>query len=528
MEKQFSARRSMPMALNGMVVSSQPLASQAGLDVIKRGGNAIDATVAMAAVLNVVEPMSTGIGGDAFILLYLGRTRELKALNASGRAPYAATLDYFRERNVGRIPDYGMLPVTVPGALDSWATVLECYGTMRLGDLLEPAIHYAEEGFPVGEKTAREWARSEAKLSAHPNSAANYLVDGKAPRAGEIFRQKNLASSLKKIATEGKEFFYGGEIAEEMVRFSKENGGLLSVQDFRDHKSTWVEPIHSSYRGYEVYELPPNTQGITVLQMLNMLEAFDLGSLGHNTAAHLHLFTEIKKLAFADRDRYLADPEFAYVPVEKLIAKSYAAGQLKQIDSNRALVHEPGLEPVPGDTQYFCAVDREGNAVSFINSLFEAFGCGLVGGNTGIMLQNRGKLFSLDPAHPNCIAPRKRSRHTIMPAMVFKNDRPYLIFGVTGGHMQPQGQVQVLVNMIDFGMSLQEALEAPRINHLNGLEVAVEAGIGDEVRSALKQKGHELIGQANFGGGQGIMIHPEYGTLIGGSDPRKDGCAMGF
>ncbi len=518
----------MPMATNGMAVSSQPLASQAGLEVLKRGGNAVDATVAMAAVLNVVEPMSTGIGGDAFILIYLAKMKELKALNASGRAPYAATLDYFREKKIAKIPDRGMLSVTVPGALHGWAAVLENHGTMDLKELLQPAIQYAEGGFPVGEKTAREWAKSKARLSAHPNSAANYLIDGQAPRPGQVFRQKNLAASLRKIANEGKEVFYGGELAEEIVRFSQKNGGLLSVKDFRDHDSAWVEPIHTSYRGYEVYELPPNTQGITVLQMLNMLEAYDPVSLGHNSAPYLHAVIEIKKLAFEDRDQYVADPDFAAIPVEKLLSKSYAGKRLKQIDPDRAGEYHPGLGPVYGDTQYFCAVDKEGNAASFINSLFEGFGCGLVGGNTGVMLQNRGKLFALDPAHPNCIAPHKRSFHTIMPAMVFKGKKPFLIFGVTGAHMQPQGQVQVLANLIDFGMTLQEALEAPRVNHLDGLKVALETGIGDKVRAALKRKGHSVTDQANFGGGQAIMIHPEYGTLIGGSDPRKDGCAVGF
>ncbi|MGH7830719.1 MAG: gamma-glutamyltransferase family protein, partial [Candidatus Binatia bacterium] len=376
MEKKLSARRSMPMALNGMVVSSQPLASQAGLEVLKRGGNAVDATVAMAAVLNVVEPMSTGIGGDAFILIWLAKTQELKALNASGRAPFAATPDYFKEINISSIPDTGMLPVTVPGALDGWATVVERYGTMSLKELLLPAVQYAETGFPVAEKTAREWAKSEAKLSAHPNSAADYLISGKAPRAGEIFRQRNLAASLKKIAGRGIGAFYGGEIAEEIVRFSQANGGLLSVKDFQKHKSTWVEPVHTSYRGYEVYELPPNTQGITVLQMLNMLEKFEPVSLGHNTAAYLHLLVEIKKLAFADRDRYIADPEFFDVPVEKLMDKGYAAERARRIDPNRAAAYPPGLEPPSSDTQYFCAVDRQGNAISFINSLFEGFGCG--------------------------------------------------------------------------------------------------------------------------------------------------------
>ena len=524
----FTAGRSMPVGLHGMVVSSQPLATQAGLEILKRGGNAIDATVAMAAVLNVVEPMSTGIGGDAFVLVYLKKTGEIRALNASGRAPYAATLDYFRDKNIAAIPDTGMLPVTVPGALDGWAVVTERHGTMSLRELLQPAICYAEEGFPVAEKAAHEWAKSTAKLSAHPNSAANYLTNGRAPNAGEKFRQKNLAASLRKIADGGKEVFYGGELAEEIVRFSQKNGGLLSLKDFKDHTSTWVDPIKTSYRGHEVYELPPNTQGITVLQMLNMLQPFDVVSLGYNTTAYVHLLIEIKKLAFADRDQYLADPEFTRVPVERLISKSYAAERVKRIDPNRAGEYPAGLGALSGDTQIFCAVDGEGNAVSFINSLFEGFGCGLVGGNTGIMLQNRGKLFSLDPADPNCVAPHKRSSHTIMPAMVFKEQKPFLIFGVTGAHMQPQGQVQVLANLIDFGMTLQQALDAPRVNHLEGLEVALEAGIAPDVREELRQKGHRVLDEANFGGGQAIMIHPEYGTLIGGSDPRKDGCAMGY
>jgi len=518
----------MPVGLHGMTVSSQPLATQAGLEVLKRGGNAIDATVCMAGVLNVVEPMSTGIGGDAYILIYLAESGEIKALNASGRAPYAATLNYFRENKIDAIPDGGMLPVTVPGALDGWALVTERYGTMSLGELLQPAIRYADEGFPVAEKAAHEWHKAADKLSAHPNSASNYLLDGRTPNAGEKFRQKNLAASLEKIAGEGKEVFYGGELAEEIVKFSRQNGGLLSLKDFQDHSSTWVEPIKAIYRDYEVIEMPPNTQGMTVLQMLNMLERFDVRSLGYGSAAYVHLLVEIKKLAFADRDRYLADPELAHVPVDQLISKGYAAERVKGIDPQRAGEYPPGLGALSGDTQVFCAVDKDGNAVSFINSLFESFGCGLVGGNTGIMLQNRGKLFSLDPAHPNCVAPHKRSQHTIMSAMVFKDNKPYLIFGVTGAHMQPQGQVQVLANMIDFEMPLQQAMDAPRVNHLDGFEVALEPGFAASVVEELKRKGHQIVAEANFGGSQGIMIHPEYGTLLGGSDPRKDGCALGY
>ncbi len=519
--------RSMPVGRRGMTVSSQPLATAAGLDVLKRGGNAVDATVAMAGVLNVVEPMSTGVGGDAFILIYLAKSRGLKALNASGRAPAAATREYFQEKKIAAIPDTGMLPVTVPGALDGWALVAERHGTMGLGDLLEPAIRYAEEGFPVAEKTAREWARAAGKLAAHP-SAAGYLPDGRAPKAGEIFRQKNLAASLKKIAAGGKDVFYHGELGQEIVRFSEKNGGLLSLEDFAGHASTWVEPIKTTYRGYEVVEMPPNTQGLTVLQMLNMLERFDVRALGFGSADYIHLLVEIKKLAFADRDRYLADPEAVDVPTEKLIAKSYAAERVRRIDPARAQIHPPGLGPVSGDTQVFCAVDEDGNAVSFINSLYESFGCGRVGGDTGIMLHNRGVLFSLDPAHPNRVAPRKRPMHTIMPAMVFKDGRPFLIFGVTGAHMQPQGQVEMLSNLIDFDMTLQQAMDAPRVNSVEGFEVALEPAFPAGVREELARRGHKISSAANFGGSQGILIHPEYGTLLGGSDPRKDGCALGY
>ncbi len=527
MENGLSAGRSMPVGKSGMTVSSQPLATQAGLDVLKRGGNAADAAVAMAAVLNVVEPMSTGIGGDAFVLVYTAKTRAISALNASGRAPAAAALDYFKKKNIGFIPDDGMLPVTVPGALDGWSLIAERFGTMPLGALLAPAIDYAENGFPVAEKTAHEWWKASGKLSAHPNSAG-YLINGRAPRAGELFRQPALAASLKTIAAEGKDVFYRGALAREIVRFSEANGGLLSLDDFAQHTSTWVEPIQTDYRGYDVIEMPPNTQGMTVLQMLNILERYDLKSLGFGSAEYVHLLVEAKKLAFADRDRYLADQDAVRLPTEKLISKSYAAERAKLIDAARAGEYPPGLAARSGDTQVFCAVDREGNAVSFINSLFESFGCGLVGGSTGIMLHNRGKLFALDAAHLNCVAPRKRPMHTIMPAMVFKDGRPLLIFGVTGAHMQPQGQVEMLVNMIDFGMPLQQAMDAPRINHLDGFDVALEPGFSPETRAALARKGHRIVGEANFGGSQGILIHPEHGTLLGGSDPRKDGCALGY
>jgi gamma-glutamyltranspeptidase / glutathione hydrolase len=527
MENGLAAGRSMPVGKNGMVVSSQPLATQAGLDVLKRGGNAADATVAMAAMLNVVEPMSTGVGGDAYVLVYEKKTGAIHALNASGRAPAAATLDFFRSKKISAIPDEGMLPVTVPGALDGWALIAERFGTMTLGDLLAPAVAYAANGFPVAEKAANEWHKAARKLAAHP-SAAGYLPGGRAPNAGEIFRQPALAASLEKIAADGRDVFYRGELARDIVRFSEANGGLLALDDFATHTSTWVEPIKTTYRGYDVVEMPPNTQGMTVLQMLNILERYDLKTLGFGSGEYIHLLVEAKKLAFADRDRYLADQDAVALPTKQLISKAYAEERARLIDPARAQEFPPGLGARSGDTQVFCAVDRDGNAVSFINSLFESFGCGLVGGATGIMLHNRGKLFALDPAHLNCVAPRKRPMHTIMPAMVFKDGKPFLIFGVTGAHMQPQGQVEMLVNMIDFGMPLQQAMDAPRINHVDGLDVALEPGFSTAAREALERKGHRIIDEANFGGSQGILIHPEYGTLVGGSDPRKDGCALGF
>jgi gamma-glutamyltranspeptidase/glutathione hydrolase len=471
--------------------------------------------------------MSTGIGGDAFILIYLAASHEIKGLNASGRSAADLSLHEFKRRNLEAVPDSGMLPVTVPGALDGWASILESDGSMSLGELLQPAIRYAESGFPVGEKTAHKWQRHRNKIAPYANAASNYLIDGEAPKPGQIFRQQQLASTFKKIAQEGKKVFYQGEIGEAIVQFSKKNGGLLSIEDLANHSSTWVAPLYTPYRGCTVYEMAPNTQGVTVLQMLNMMEAFNLASLGPRTAAYLHLLVEIKKLAFQDRDRYVADPDHARIPVATLIEKNYALELISRIDPDRASVYPP-RPPIEADTQFFAAVDKVGNAVSFINSLFDPFGCGLVPDETGVILHNRGKFFSLDPTHPNCIGARKRPRHTIIPAMVFKNDRPFLLFGVTGGDMQPQGHVQVLANIVDFGMSLQEALDAPRVNHLEGLTIGVESPLEEKVKAQLARKGHQIVEHPDFGGGQGIMFDQEFGTLQGGSDPRQDGCAMGF
>jgi len=444
-----------------MVASSQPLASEVGLDVLKRGGNAVDAAIAMAAMLNVTEPMMTGIGGDAFMLVYWSRTKELKGLNASGRAPRALSIDYFAKKNITKMPEFGMESITVPGAFDGWVTLLEKYGTMKLADLMAPAIDCAKNGFPVMEKTAEDWNAELKKLTKSPAAASNYLVDGRAPRAGEMFRQPNLARTLRTLAQGGRDAFYKGEIAKAITDYCEKNGCLISLADLAAQKSEWVEPISTDYRGYTVYEIPPNSQGLTALLTLNILEGFDLKVLSAQPARYYHTLIEATKLAFADRNRYIADPSFSKVPVAELLSKDYAAKRRALINPNRALASPPAGEINAGsDTTYFTIVDKDGNAVSFINSLFDSFGSGIVAGDTGIVLQNRGSAFSLDPAHPNHLEPGKRPFHTIIPAMVFKDNKLFMSFGVMGGGIQPQGHVQVLVNIIDLGMGLQQAIDA--------------------------------------------------------------------
>lgn len=523
--------RSIVRAEHGMVASSQPLASQVGLDILQRGGNAVDAAIAMAAMLNITEPMMTGVGGDAFMLTYWAKTKELKGLNASGRAPRALSLDYFKKKGIKTMPADGMEPITVPGAFDGWVTLLEKYGSMKLADLLAPAIEYAENGFPVMEKTAADWESEVAKLKKTPAAAANYLVDGRAPRAGEIFRQKNLARTLRVLARGGRDAFYKGEIARAIVDYCQKNGGFLTMEDFAAHRSEWVEPISTSYRGYSVYECPPNGQGLTALLTLNILEGFDLAAMNTQPDLYYHTLIEATKLAFADRNKYIADPAFAKVPVSQLLSKEYAA-------SRRALIAPDKVieTPVPGqivndsDTTYFTVVDKDHNAVSFINSLYEIFGSGIVAGNTGILLHDRGAGFSLDPAHANRIEPGKRPFHTIIPAMVFKGGKFFCSFGVMGGGVQPQGHVQVLTNFIDLGMNLQQAIEAPRFRYLAGTRVLMEDEMTDSVIKRLVERGHQRATERGLtmGGGQAIMLDPASGTLMGASDPRKDGMALGY
>jgi gamma-glutamyltranspeptidase/glutathione hydrolase len=519
--------RSAVRAMNGMVATSQPLASAAGLRILQQGGNAVDAAVAAAAVLGVVEPMMVGVGGDMFAIVWDAKKKELRALNASGRSPKATGIDELKKRGFDQMPQIGIQTVTVPGAVDGWAKILERYGTMKLSQVLQPAIEYAERGFPVTDVIATDW---QAGLSHrdHPDFARTYLPDGKTPAPGDIFVNKNLANTLKKIAAEGPEVFYRGEIAARIVKFAQQEGGFHTLQDFATQTSNWIDPISTTYRGYTVYELPPNTQGLAALQMLNILEGYDVGKMGHNTAEYLHLLVEAKKQAFVDRGRQIADPAFYQAPLDKLLSKDYAAEMRKRIDLSHVTAQAaPG--PRGGeDTVYLTVVDKDRNVVSFIQSLFSAFGSGLVAGDTGIILHNRGAGFSFDPNNPNKLEGGKRPFHTIIPAMVLKDGKPWLSFGVMGGDMQAQGHVQVLLNMIDFGMDVQQAGEQPRFRHFDS-GLALESAIGADARAALEAKGHKLTSSPGmFGGYQAIMIDPKTGALFGGSDPRKDGCAMGW
>ncbi len=518
--------RSAVRAMNGMVATSQPLASAAGLRILQQGGNAVDAAVSAAAVLCVVEPMMVSPGGDLFALVWDAKKKELKALNASGRSPKAISIDELKKRGFSKTPQTGIHTVTVPGAVDGWSKLLERYGTMKLSQVLQPAIEYAERGFPVTDVIAADWDNA-LQHKANADFAATFLPNGRALEPGEIFTNKNLANTLKLVAAKGRDVFYTGEIAQKIVKFAQAQGGLHTAEDFAAHTSNWLDPISTTYRGYTVYELPPNNQGLAVLEMLNILEGYDVKSLGHNSAEYLHLLVEAKKLAYADRAWHIADPAFYKAPLDKLTSKEYAAELRKKIDLNRAQERTPG--PRGGeDTVYLTVVDKDHNAVSFIQSIFSAFGSGLVAGDTGVVLHNRGAGFSFDPNFPNKLEGGKRPFHTLIPAMVFRDGKPWLTFGVMGGDMQAQGHAQVLINMIDFGMDVQQAGEQARFRDFES-GLALESAIGADVRKALQAKGHKLtMAPGMFGGYQAIMIDPKTGALFGGSDPRKDGCAIGW
>jgi gamma-glutamyltranspeptidase / glutathione hydrolase len=528
--------RSVVRASQGMVATSQPLASQVGLDVLKRGGNAVDASIAMAAALNVTEPHMTGVGGDAFMMIYSSKTKKLEGLNASGRAPRALNLDYFTSRRIMQMPTTGMEAVTVPGAFDGWVTLLDKHGSMKLADLLAPAIEYAEHGFPVMEKTAADWEPEVPRLKLTATAASTYIVNGGAPRPGAMFAQKNLARTFRTLARGGRDAFYRGEIARAIVDYCAKNGGFLSMEDFASQKSEWVEPISTTYRGLTLYELPPNGQGLTALLLLNILEGIDLTAMRTEPGPYYHTLIEATKIAFADRNRYIADPAFAKVPVSELLSKDYAARRRALVDRKKAI--DPpnyGEVRVGQDTTYFTVVDKDRNAVSFINSLFSPFGSGIVAGETGIVLQNRGAGFSLERESPNRIEPGKRPFHTLIPAMVFKDGQFLMSYGVMGGDVQAQGHVQVLVNLIDRKLNLQQAIDAPRVRYISGRGVMMEEELTAPVIADLIERGHErvlpaagLTHRTLMGGGQAVMVDPASGTLLGASDSRKDGLALGY
>jgi gamma-glutamyltranspeptidase/glutathione hydrolase len=536
------ASRSETIAKHGMVCAAQPLAVQIGIDILKAGGSAVDAAIAVNAALGLMEPVSCGIGGDLFAIVWDAKTQRLYGINASGRSPYLLTIEEVKKRGFGSMPHTGVLPQTVPGCVDGWFELHERFGKLPMKDILAPAIRQAEEGFPVTEVIAHYWALGGKRLENEPNFAATYLPGGRSPAKGEIFRNPDLARTYRILAAKGRDAFYRGEIAKTIDAFSRRTGGYLRLKDFEDHASTWVEPVSTKYRGYEVWELPPNGQGIAVLQILNILEGYDLARLGFGSAEALHLMIEAKKLAFDDAARFYADPDFVNVPVARLISKGYAAERRSFIDPDKALLETPPSSIVleTGETTYLVVADEDRNFVSLIQSNYAGFGSGPVPDGLGFCLQDRGALFNLDPKHPNSLMPHKRPFHTIIPAMVTRDGAPVFAFGVMGGSMQPQGHVQVLCNIIDFGMNVQEAGDAPRFNHMGSSEptgevmrdggrVALEEGIAPEVIRALMEKGHRIVKDAGgFGGYQGIWWDRTNDVLIGASESRKDGCAAGY
>ncbi|HET9708406.1 MAG TPA: gamma-glutamyltransferase [Gemmatimonadales bacterium] len=528
------SHRSTVYAPHGMIATSQPLATAAGLAVLERGGNAVDAAVTAAAVLNVVEPMMTGIGGDMFALVWSAKTHTLIGLNASGRAGSLMTRDALLARGHTSMPQETVEDVTVPGALSGWEALLQRYGTITLTQALQPAIGYAEEGFPVTPIIAQDWASETAKLARDPGARATFLVDGtRAPKAGEWFRNPDLARTLRLIATRGPDVLYGGELGKSIVDRVHELGGYLTIDDLRQHRPEWVTPIAATFRGYRVWELPPNGQGVATLEMLRILEPFDLRALGHNSAAYLHLLIETKKLAYADIAHYVGEPAAMTIAPAALLADPFVAARRAQIDSTRAQDRPaPGKAMTASETIYLTVADSAGNMVSFINSLYDLFGSGVVVPGTGFALQDRGAGFTLEQGLANTVAPGKRPFHTIIPAFVTRAgangaEEPWMSFGVMGGSMQPQGQVQVLLNLLVFGMDLQDAVDAPRFRHFDGLRVALEPAIGDAVRRQLAALGHTIVADSGvaFGGAQAILRLPR--GYAGGSDPRKDGMAAG-
>jgi gamma-glutamyltranspeptidase/glutathione hydrolase len=532
--------RSEVISQNGMVATSHPLASQIGVDILQNGGNAIDAAIAANAALGLMEPTGNGIGGDLFAIVWIENEKKLYGLNASGRSPEDLSLEYFKENDFKSIPAYGPLPVSVPGCVDGWFELHEKFGKIKMKDILSPTIKYAEDGFPVSELVSYYMKNASNNFKEYPNFKETYYINESTPKKGQIFKNPDLANTLRVIAKKGKKGFYEGEVANSIANFIKDQGGFLSYDDLKNHKSEWIDPVSTNYRGYDVWELPPNGQGIAALQILNLLEAYDIKSMGFGSAEYIHHFVEAKKIAFADRAKYYADMDFNKIPVEYLISKEYADIRRKEISSeNAAKSALPGYIE-NGDTIYLTTADSDGNMVSLIQSNYRGMGSGMVPTGLGFMLQDRGELFSLDQNHFNVYAPKKRPFHTIIPAFITKDGKPFVSFGLMGGAMQPQGHAQIVINIVDFDMNLQEAGDAPRIRHqsdqqptggnmTDGGELALESGFDYKQVRELMKKGHKIIYDlGSFGGYQAIMIDYINKVYYGASESRKDGNAIGY
>ena len=544
------ATRSEVIAPHAMAATSHPLATQIALDTMRQGGSAMDAAIAANAALGLMEPTGNGIGGDLFAIVWDPKTRKLYGYNGSGRSPQSLTLAEFQRRGLQEIPATGPLPVSVPGAVDGWFALHERFGRRSMADNLAPTIAYARNGHPVHEVIAYYWARSVPRLSQYPGFKEQFTLDGRAPRKGEMWKNPGLADTLQQIADGGRDAFYKGPIARTLDAYFRANGGFLSYEDLAAHHGEWVEPVSTRYRGVDVWELPPNSQGIAALQMLNVLEGYDFSKIAFGSPEHVHLFVEAKKLAFADRARFYADPAFQPAPVTRLVSKAYAAERRKLISMDRALREvQPGTpkQLEDGDTIYLTTADADGMMVSLIQSNYRGMGSGMAPPGLGFILQDRGEMFVLagcdnEPRHPNCYAPGKRPFQTIIPAFITRDGMPWLSFGVMGGAMQPQGHVQIVMNLVDFGMNLQEAGDAPRIQHegsteptgrgtamSDGGEVNLETGFPYETVRALMRKGHRIVfADGPFGGYQAIARDPDSGVYFGASESRKDGHAAGY
>ena len=535
--------RSEILAQNGMAATSQPLATQVALDILKKGGSAIDAAIAANAVLGLVEPASCGIGGDVFAIVWSAKDEKLYGLNGSGRAPKSLTIDYFMEKGMKYVPFYGPLPVSVPGCVDGWFMLHEKFGRIPMKDILQPAIDYGKNGFPVSEVIAYEMASNYEGLKDQPGFAQTYMPSGRPPIKGEVFQNPDLANTYEQIAKEGRDAFYKGTIAKTIDKYMKKHGGFLSYEDLTNHTSNWVEPVSVNYRGYDVWELPPNGQGTAALQMLNILQEYDIKSMGFGSTEYLHVLTEAKKLAYEDRAKFYADPEFNKIPLEALLSEEYANERRNLINPDKAASTFPAgdMEIETGNTTYLTVADKEGNVVSFIQSIYSEFASGMVPDGLGFVLQNRGQMFNVqDKNHANALEPGKRPFHTIIPAFITKDGKPWVSFGLMGGAVQPQGHAQIVVNVIDFGMNLQEAGDAPRMRHrgssqptgsvmTNGGTLFLESGFPLETLRELRKKGHRIgFGVGMFGGYQAIGIDLENKVYAGASESRKDGQAAGY